>query len=92
MPSMKHLIDCPGCEGSGKVELHEHLRETLDWIPSRGATSAYELLNEHPHVGQPSAFNNRLERLRGLGLVTRQRHGKTWLYSRAIAATKKGNK
>jgi len=45
----------------------------------RGGRTAPELLDQFPGVGV-TALNNRLEKLRALGLVTRKREGRAWRY------------
>jgi hypothetical protein len=78
---MKREITCDKCNGSGHMELPEALAETLDSIPRRGTVTAFYLHGKLPGV-TPNAQNNRLEKLRELGFLKRERSGKFWLYSR----------
>ncbi len=73
---------CPKCEGEGKIELPEHLSETLGcFITSRGAKTTEEIAAK---LGiDRGAANNRLVDLLILKLLTRKRTGKWWQYSRA---------
>lgn len=80
---MKALIDCPVCKGRGKTELHEHLQETLDALPKNGATIAQKIRDAKFPWATVNAISGRLADLLDLKLVTRQRHGKYWRYSRA---------
>lgn len=64
------------------MELQEPLLETLKLIPKTGATTAHKLA-ARIHGVSSNAQNNRLERLRKLGFLTRHREGKFWMYSRA---------
>jgi len=77
----KPSILCPSCSGSGRSPLPEHLAETFALIPRRGSTCAEKLHDQLPGAS-PNAQNNRLEKLRALGLVSRVRDGKRWKYSR----------
>lgn len=63
--------NCPTCEGTGRVPLIPSLREALDMLSNHGAYTPPELALM---IGvSATAANNRLERLRSLGLVTRER-------------------
>jgi len=77
----KQMMICPTCNGHGESPLPEHLAETFALIPKRGSTCA-EALHEQLPGASPNAQNNRLEKLRALGLVSRVRDGKRWKYSR----------
>lgn len=77
-------ITCPQCEGRGEVGLSEHLAVTLALVKS--GTTADEI---HGKLGLDitvNAISNRLLDLFLLGLVTREKQGKCWHYTR----TKKG--
>lgn len=78
---MKREIACDKCGGRGIVELSDSLDETLSLVPKRGTISAHELAAKIPGI-TANAQNNRLEKLRALGFVTRTRAGKFWRYSR----------
>jgi len=70
-------IPCPKCNGSGRVFLPCLLNAVRQRL--RGGRTAPELLDQFPGVGV-TALNNRLEKLRALGLVTRKREGRAWRY------------
>ncbi len=75
-------MTCDKCNGSGRIALSEHLQETLSLVQRGSNLCADDLHEILPNITR-NAQNNRLERLRGLGLLTRTRHGKFWRYSRA---------
>lgn len=77
-------IECPECKGTGSTKLPELLTATLSALGKKAYT-AHELNDWFPTV-TPNAINNRLESLRRLGFVQRERRGKFWLYSRVTAA------
>ena len=66
-------IRCRKCRGSGQVELPAHLLDVLRQVTA-GATAG--MVAERLNI-QPTAANNRLAALRGLGLLTASRSGKT---------------
>lgn len=61
--------------------LHPALQETYNLVPRRGHITSLELEANTKNVSA-NAHINRLERLRELGLLQRERQGKVWLYSR----------
>lgn len=74
-------IPCDKCSGAGQVDLSDQLQETLDAV-ARGIKTAPEI---HAVVKGNDSFgitavNHRLDQLINLGLVTRKRHGKAFLY------------
>ena len=74
---------CPRCRGAGKVPLSEHLLSVLRLLERKSGT-AIELREraggDRRWAPTAKAFNNRLEELRGLGLVTREKVGREWVY------------
>ena len=84
----KHTyVECPTCRASGFVPLKEHLEETLSHFTTKARPS---LTAEQTHarlaksVGLQTtvpAINARLEELRASRLLTRARHGKSWVYT-----------
>lgn len=80
---MKPTIECPTCGGSGRAPLPDALQETLNVLPRRGQFTAAEIHAKIPGKVEVTAINNRLESLRALSLLTRERFGKFWKYSRA---------
>lgn len=83
---------CPKCAGVGKLALNKFLLETLQTVKKlRGATAKeiHFALNAGENI-HTTAINNRLEDLRALGLVIRNRSedGKSWVYSPAPKSAK----
>lgn len=75
--------DCaPECwvQRAREALLPSYAREVLDLIGSRSVT-ATELHEENPsHQLTVTGWNQRLENLRALGLVTRFKSGRQWFY------------
>lgn len=82
MSDMKPTMQCPTCEGTGRAPLPEALQETLNVMPKKGTFTAADLQSKIPSTVTVNAMNNRLESLRDLGMVKRERNGKFWNYSR----------
>lgn len=78
-------ITCDHCRGKGQIPLHESLAATLKFVRN-GRRTAEQIHAASGEAGfiAVTAINNRLERLRSYGLVTRHREGKYFHY----AATK----
>ena len=79
-------IQCPACKGCGRVALPENLKSIVAILKRRkpGAeVTAAELFVQAKGDGARSVFNNRLEKLRDTGLVTRRRESGVWKYSLA---------
>lgn len=74
-------IACHFCEGKGRLPLSLHLSLVLNRIPRRGSITALQLL-EHFDGVEHRAMCNRLADLFNLNLVTRERDGKQWFYTR----------
>lgn len=83
MSDMKPTIQCPTCSGTGRAPLQEALQETLDVLPRRGTFTAGAIHEKIPGTVTINAVNNRLEDLRALGILKRERNGRFWSYSRA---------
>lgn len=75
-------IKCNSCGGTGTVEMPEELTETLSMFRGKVCYSAAELSEKTGGRVKHTAFNRRLERLRELRMITRERIGKTFYYSR----------
>lgn len=78
--TMKQIkIQCKECDGSGVVILPDELREVMDITGRCGITagSAQKALDGTLGV---TAFNNRLERLVKLGLMSRKRDDRHLVY------------
>lgn len=76
-------ILCGHCAGEGTVPLPEHLSEVLRIIRSRPSTVA-EILSARRKAGERighTAINQRVEKLRQLGLAERRSfNGKVFVY------------
>lgn len=70
-------IDCPRCEGHGKIPLTFYLQCTLEKVAKEGAI-AEDIAAKLKSTS--SAISNRLVDLLLLGLVKRKREGKYWVY------------
>jgi hypothetical protein len=76
-------LECPSCEGKGRVPLPEHLSVLLPILklhPGATTEKVKESLGEDITM---NGINNRLSDLVNLGLVTRTREGKWFHYSLA---------
>jgi hypothetical protein len=75
-------ITCPCCHGRGKIFLTEpHYRVWLQIAQLPDDATGYHAQELATYFGtKPCAMNNRLEKLRALGLATRTKIGKTWFY------------
>lgn len=84
-------IICPQCDGSGMVRLSELLMDTLYVVRQRPGCDAKEvkLCLDTTNDFHVTAFNNRLETLKELGLLTRKKCGKAWKYWPVTKAKKK---
>ena len=71
-------IECGACGGCGFVPLPPTLQATLD-ILRNGGGATVPLLARALRV-RPTAMNERVERLRRLGFVARERAVRGWLY------------
>ncbi len=72
---------CRACHGTGRVDLPPSLQQALDFVRLEGSCTARELHLVMPDTTQTAA-NNRLEKLRELGWVTRTRAlGRGWVYT-----------
>lgn len=81
------IVQCPRCEGKGNLPLPSHLSATLAQVPKTGYICAQQLaVNINIEHG---AACNRLVDLFLMGLVSRTKQGKTWLYSRPPAPRKR---
>lgn len=69
------------------MPLPDALKETLVLVGR--ATTTDQLAERIPGISR-NAQNNRLERLRAFGLITRERNGKHWIYSRGRFSLKTG--
>lgn len=77
------MLKCPRCEGSGHVELPAPLVATIAMIPKKGTVTAGQLSKASTEKIGITGWSKRLWNLFLLGLVTRERSGKYWRYSRA---------
>lgn len=74
------MVECECCCGSGKAPLSETLWSTLRVVVGLGKATAAQIAGLSPDRVAHTAMNNRLEHLRDLGLVERQKSGREWLY------------
>jgi hypothetical protein len=83
MQMKQTLIKCGKCDGNGKVALDPALAETLTALISNPESTAPQL-REMMFSGKPypsvNAVNNRLEKLRKLGMIDRRKLGIAWEY------------
>ncbi len=76
-------IKCDKCGGKGEVELHEPYTSMFKLVQEKGPISSQEITDQLTESVTVPAINNRLEYLRGLGLIDRSKVGRSWLYSAA---------
>lgn len=85
MPKKTSLeIECPKCDGKGKIALPEKLRATLRTLTWMGSGHALDVIRRMPKERgriTVNAINNRLEDLLELGFVTFVKEGKFKVYS-----------
>lgn len=82
MTKPRPTIECPKCDGTGTIKLSGALLVTMSDLQRSSPSSAPDLWRKSSERNITStAFNNRLERLRKLGLVRRRQNGKAWIYS-----------
>lgn len=83
---MKHqitrpIVACPKCNNSGVVPMSDDLFEVLSFFHRHdGFWSAQMLVKRLKIAGTPTKMNQRLESLRAIGLLSRQRNSRTFLY------------
>lgn len=80
---MKKVV-CPKCKGTGETELPKRLLHVFNkFSPGIEITSEEMLIHinrlEGSELGRTS-MNNRLEKLRKLGLLGRRQDGEFWKY------------
>lgn len=73
-------VTCAACNGCGKVALPDPLWEVITLLRQTGPSTAQHLHQLLRFDGEVTAINNRLEDLRLLGLATRQRMGRRYVY------------
>lgn len=90
----RHIIDCPKCDGSGRVGLDPVFVQTLNVLKSLKSATASEVYQNSPdkEFTVHTVANVRLEFLRNLGLVERTKRGKFWVYSVVKNQTTNKNK
>lgn len=72
-------VKCPKCKGTGMSPMDAMIQATMRALRRSPGRTASDLLPQFPGVGV-TAINNRLEKLRALGLVRRERRGHAWAY------------
>lgn len=76
-------IGCPACGGCGKVpfaKVHPRLARLCERLYAMPPLSAADLWRANQDECGVTGFNNRLEKLRRLGFVEREKRGRAWLY------------
>ncbi|MFA6240399.1 MAG: hypothetical protein WC655_05700 [Candidatus Hydrogenedentales bacterium] len=75
-------VSCAACGGTGKVLLSGVLLEVFLDVQQHGQVCAQDVWGrmQKPNF-EVTAVNNRLENLRRIGLVIRERIGRNYLYS-----------
>lgn len=73
-------MTCPCCSGTGRVGLVPHLQETLDWLRAQENGTAQEVHRAGKGGEGVTAACNRLKGLFRLGLASRRKHGREWVY------------
>ena len=81
--SVKPLVVCHHCKGTGKLHLSADMQLTLDAVKFLGTATAVEVGTAVLWSGEPTAINNRLADLEAHGLVKRKRTGRTYQWSAA---------
>lgn len=79
MPAPVPRIKCPKCIGIGTIPLPFPLRQVLTVLRRNRMTPREIHSVIHGDIGV-TAICNRLEQLRGLGLVDRAEHRRGWVY------------
>jgi hypothetical protein len=79
-------VKCPTCEGNGTVKLTPGLWRVLTMVEQGYDTAAKVYAALEPVEGEQKVkqtrINNRLEELRGHGLLGRTMRGRQWVYHR----------
>ncbi len=75
-------ITCPKCRGLGDVYLGGELWSVLQLFLHSRRLSSVDVMAILKLDAHPTAINNRLEDLRGLGFLERVRSGRRWMYFR----------
>ncbi len=76
-------MKCPTCERHGanpKIVLSHANRANLEFVVKNPGTTSAFLFKWSANGGGITAKNQALERLRKLGLVRRERDGRSWRY------------
>lgn len=75
-------VPCPACEGSGRVPLDGRSQAVYDLIAKgRRRWTAADVLTALGHDDvHVTAINNRLEKMRTAGLLSRERKGRRMYY------------
>jgi len=76
---MKFKIVCSQCKGHGQVEAPDWMLDTLKLLKKLPGATSPELAHYFIGIGA-TGINNRLEELRRLGRVRRERVGKAYAY------------
>lgn len=77
------MAPCQKCCGTGRVPLSEELSITLACVKAGRRVTVEGVAGKLKWKGTPNAIHNRLEDLRAMGFVTRERQSKFFYYSPA---------
>lgn len=81
MSKPRPQITCTKCEGHGKHALSDELWQTLAAVQRLKLAHAEQVARAVRPRPSTTAMNNRLEELRALNLVKREREGRYFYYS-----------
>lgn len=76
-------VPCERCDGTGIVNITSALYDTYNIVKRLKTATSFDVL-KHPDFRDrmvPSGMSNRLEKLHRLGLLSRIRNGRAWIYS-----------
>jgi predicted transcriptional regulator len=74
-------LECPSCEGKGRIPLPEHLAVLLPILRRNPGATTEKVKSSLGEDITMNGISNRLSDLVGLGLVTRTREGKWFRYT-----------
>lgn len=80
------LVTCSHCQGKGSVKISKECQEVYALFDHRNELTSLKILTRLGAEVTQSTINNRLEKLRGYGLLQREARGKWNFYFRPRAA------
>lgn len=81
MKKTEATLECPSCQGQGRIPLPKHLSELLPILRSHPDSTVDQVWAKQKDDVSPSAIANRLHDLVEFGLVARRRVGKFFHYT-----------